>query len=94
MTHPGEQFYPLGVRWDDAIARGTLPDLLSTAAAEYGARPLRRLVQQTVEDKLSDAVLAGEFQEGETVVIDVAEDEIILRHPTPDEVGESMEPAI
>ncbi|WKA29428.1 dicarboxylate--CoA ligase PimA [Bradyrhizobium roseum] len=39
MTHPGEQFYPQGVRWDDAIARGTLPDLLSTAAAEFGARP-------------------------------------------------------
>jgi len=39
MTHPGEQFYPEGVRWDDPIARGTLPDLLSAAAAEYGARP-------------------------------------------------------
>jgi long-chain acyl-CoA synthetase len=39
MTHPGEQFYPEGVRWDDAIARGTLPDLLSTAAAKYAARP-------------------------------------------------------
>ena len=39
MTHPGEQFYPQGVRWDDPIPRGTLPDLLSAAAAEYGARP-------------------------------------------------------
>jgi long-chain acyl-CoA synthetase len=39
MTHPGEQFYPEGVRWDDAIARGTLPDLLATAAASYAARP-------------------------------------------------------
>jgi long-chain acyl-CoA synthetase len=38
MTHPGEQFYPEGVRWDDTIARGTLPDLLSTAAREYGSR--------------------------------------------------------
>ncbi|MGY3605269.1 MULTISPECIES: dicarboxylate--CoA ligase PimA [unclassified Bradyrhizobium] len=38
MTHPGEQFYPKGVRWDDPIARGTLPDLLSTAAAAYGPR--------------------------------------------------------
>ena len=34
MAHPGEKFYPEGVRWDDPIARGTLPDLLSTAAAE------------------------------------------------------------
>jgi long-chain acyl-CoA synthetase len=39
MGHPGEQFYPEGVRWDDPIARGTLPDLLSEAAAEFGARP-------------------------------------------------------
>src|SRR3954447_14619687 len=38
MTHPGEQFYPEGVRWDDAIVQGTLPDLLSKAAADYGAR--------------------------------------------------------
>jgi long-chain acyl-CoA synthetase len=39
MTHPGEQFYPQGVRWDEAIARGTLPELLSKAAAQFGARP-------------------------------------------------------
>ena len=37
--HPGEQFYPQGVRWDDPIERGTLPDLLSNAAAEYATRP-------------------------------------------------------
>jgi long-chain acyl-CoA synthetase len=39
MTHPGEQFYPQGVRWDDAIERGTIPDLLAKAAREYPARP-------------------------------------------------------
>jgi long-chain acyl-CoA synthetase len=39
MTHPGEQFYPQGVCWEDPIPRGTLPDLLSAAAAEFGARP-------------------------------------------------------
>ena len=39
MTHLGEQFYPQGVRWDDAIERGTLPDLLSQAAAAYAKRP-------------------------------------------------------
>jgi len=39
MTHPGEKFYPEGVHWDDPIARGTLPDLLSKAAEQYGARP-------------------------------------------------------
>jgi long-chain acyl-CoA synthetase len=39
MTQPGEQFYPQGVRWDAPIARGTLPDLLSQAARDYGTRP-------------------------------------------------------
>jgi len=39
MSHPGEKFYPEGVHWDDPIARGTLPDLMSKSAAEYGARP-------------------------------------------------------
>src|SRR6185437_1437075 len=39
MTYPGEQFYPEGVHWDDPISRGTLPDLLSKAADEFGARP-------------------------------------------------------
>jgi long-chain acyl-CoA synthetase len=38
MTHPGEKFYPEGVRWDAPIARGTLPDLLSKAAKDYGSR--------------------------------------------------------
>src|SRR3982075_3933844 len=39
MTHPGEKFYPEGVRWDDPIARGTLPDLLSKAAVQFASRP-------------------------------------------------------
>ena len=38
MTHPGEKFYPEGVHWDDPIARGTLPDLMAKAAADFGAR--------------------------------------------------------
>jgi long-chain acyl-CoA synthetase len=37
--HPGEQFYPEGVRWDDPIAQDTLPDLMSNAAMQYAARP-------------------------------------------------------
>ena len=49
MTHPGEQFYPEGVHWDDPIARGTLPDLLSKAAADYGDRPAIEFRTDTVE---------------------------------------------
>lgn len=49
--------------------------------AEYGARPLRRLIQTEIEDRLSDSVLSGQFGHGQTVVIDVNEaNEIMLRH--------------
>ena len=62
--------------------------------AEFGARPLRRLIQTEVEDLLSDAVLAGRFGQGQTVIVDIEEDKIILRHKedTPDE--EAVEEAL
>jgi ATP-dependent Clp protease ATP-binding subunit ClpC len=41
---------------------------------EYGARPLRRLVQQVVEDRLSDLMLAGQFSAGDTILVDVDEE--------------------
>lgn len=46
---------------------------------EMGARPLRRVMQQKVEDVLSDALLAGEFDKGDTILVDVVEGEIKLR---------------
>ena len=46
---------------------------------EMGARPLRRVIQQKVEDPLSDALLAGDFNEGDTILVDVAEGEVVLR---------------
>ncbi|GIG01866.1 ATP-dependent chaperone ClpB [Catellatospora citrea] len=36
----------------------------------YGARPLRRLVQSAIGDKLAKALLAGEIRDGDTVLID------------------------
>jgi len=48
---------------------------------EMGARPLRRVIQQKVEDPISEALLAGEFKEGDTVLVTVDEEgEIALRH--------------
>ena len=46
----------------------------------FGARPLRRLIQDMVEDKLSEDLLRGKFQSGDTVVVDVEEGEIVV-HP-------------
>jgi len=38
---------------------------------EYGARPLRRVIQTRVEDAISEALLAGEFGPGDTIYVDV-----------------------
>jgi ATP-dependent Clp protease ATP-binding subunit ClpC len=40
---------------------------------EMGARPLRRVIQRKVEDRLSDALLAKEFEDGDSILIDVQE---------------------
>jgi ATP-dependent Clp protease ATP-binding subunit ClpC len=45
----------------------------------YGARPLRRVIQDMVEDKLSEDLLRGKFRSGDTVVIDLEDEEIIVR---------------
>jgi len=39
----------------------------------YGARPLRRLVQREIGDRLARELLAGEVVDGDTVVVDVDE---------------------
>jgi len=40
----------------------------------YGARPLRRLVQSAIGDRLAKALLAGEIRDGDTVVVDLLDD--------------------
>ena len=61
---------------------------------EMGARPLRRVIQQKIEDRLSDAVLSGQFKHGDTIVVDVevGEDETeIVLHSQED--GNSEKPS-
>lgn len=40
----------------------------------YGARPLRRLVQREIGDRLAKAILAGDISDGDTVLVDTATD--------------------
>jgi ATP-dependent Clp protease ATP-binding subunit ClpB len=40
----------------------------------YGARPLRRLMQHEIDDKLAKALLAGEIADGDTVKVDFKDD--------------------
>jgi len=47
---------------------------------DMGARPLRRVIQQKVEDPLSDALLGGEFGNGDVIIVDLNGDgDVILR---------------
>jgi ATP-dependent Clp protease ATP-binding subunit ClpC len=45
----------------------------------FGARPLRRTIQNMVENPLSEALLQGEFLPGDTIVIDTDNEKIIIR---------------
>jgi len=49
---------------------------------EMGARPLKRVIQQKVEDALSDALLSGTFNDGDAIIVDYREDEVVLRRET------------
>ena len=66
--HPGEQFYPKGVHWDDPIACGTLPDLLSNAARQFGARAAiefrDRPVSYTELERLADVAASAYLRAG------------------------------
>jgi len=70
-------------------------DLLAESGydVEMGARPLRRIIQQKVEDPLSDALLAGTFCEGCTVLVEVVEGEVVLTR-APAEVVKAPEPVV
>jgi ATP-dependent Clp protease ATP-binding subunit ClpB len=52
----------------------------------YGARPLKRAIQQLVQDPLALALLRGDFAEGDTVVADVRGDQIVFHRPEEDEI--------
>jgi ATP-dependent Clp protease ATP-binding subunit ClpC len=46
--------------------------------AEYGARPLRRLVADQVEAAIADAVFAGALRDGDEVVVDVHDGRLVV----------------
>jgi ATP-dependent Clp protease ATP-binding subunit ClpB len=40
----------------------------------YGARPLKRAIQQELENPLAQRILAGEFEPGQTIAVDLVDD--------------------
>ncbi|AII60294.1 ATP-dependent Clp protease ATP-binding subunit [Dehalococcoides mccartyi] len=55
----------------------------------YGARPLRRTIQTMIEDRLSEDLLRAKFKAGDKVIVDTAEDEIIVRLAEPAELSQA-----
>ena len=65
---------------------------------EMGARPLRRVIQQKIENQLSDALLSGDFEEGDAVLVDAEypegeeeEGEIVLKKGDPSQNNGDVE---
>ncbi len=56
----------------------------------FGARPLRRVIQNELEDRLSEALLQETFGAGDTVIIDLQEGDLTVAKRTP----EPAEPAL
>ena len=46
---------------------------------KYGARPLRRAIQNELEDKLAEAILDGEVKAGTEVVVSVAKEKVVFK---------------
>ncbi|MFE5723974.1 ATP-dependent chaperone ClpB [Streptomyces erythrochromogenes] len=44
----------------------------------YGARPLRRLIQTAIGDRLAKEILSGEVRDGDTVRVDVAGEDLLV----------------
>jgi len=79
-----------------AVSEGA-KELLSQKGYDeaFGARPLRRVIQTMVEDKLSDILLHGEIKPGDTIRLDREGDDISIKldHKT-DEVSASAKPSV
>ena len=56
----------------------------------YGARPLKRVIQREVQDRLAEAILAGDLRDGQSVRIDAGDAGLIL---VPEIEGEAISPA-
>jgi ATP-dependent Clp protease ATP-binding subunit ClpC len=56
---------------------------------EYGARPVRRKVQEMIEDQLTEGLLNENFNEGDTVIVDRDGGNIILKKKVPKKTAQA-----
>src|SRR3972149_7475 len=55
---------------------------------DFGARPLRRLIQRTVENTLAKRILAGELREGDVAVVDYQNGDLVFTKGEPVGAGQ------
>jgi ATP-dependent Clp protease ATP-binding subunit ClpB len=51
---------------------------------QYGARPLKRLIQKEIINKLSKKILAGEIDKSRPVLVDVFDNMVVFRNEQPE----------
>ncbi len=83
---------------DHSVKLTATPEALEKLAElgfdpDMGARPLRRTIQQKVEDPLSDALLSGDFHDGDELLVDLVENEVVLKRQS-GEAEELEEPLV
>jgi len=78
LSNVAKQLQEKGVKLD---ATEEAKDFLGEKGYDptYGARPLRRVIQNLVEDQLSEALLKGGFHSGDTIVLEKEGDNITFR---------------
>lgn len=65
--------------YDITLERGALEHLSNEGHdPTYGARPLRRAIQKLIEDPLSENILEGKFQIGDSINVGLKGEEIVL----------------
>ena len=70
--------------WDESVTKKLAEDGYDP---KFGARPLRRLIQRTVEDTLSEELLQGRISLGQEVRLTVKDGEIALENATAEAAG-------
>ncbi len=57
----------------------------------YGARPLRRLIQKKIEDPIAEEILTGEYKHGDTIRLKLDNDRIVFERITPEQKDANQE---
>jgi ATP-dependent Clp protease ATP-binding subunit ClpC len=63
------------LKWDESVTEKLAKDGYDP---KFGARPLRRLIQRTVEDTLSEELLTGQVRLGQEIMLTVQDDRVVI----------------